>query len=72
MYITQYRRLTKPTKGVSAKYMRRYYLAVAIPRMLYVADISLIPGTAESKGTKGNMNKLAKMQRQAALSIKEP
>jgi Reverse transcriptase (RNA-dependent DNA polymerase) len=34
-YITQYRRLTRPTKGITAKHMRTYYLTVAVPRLLY-------------------------------------
>jgi hypothetical protein len=68
-YINQYRRLARPTKGVTAKHMRTYYLTVAMPRMLYAADVFLIPATERSKGTKGSINKLARIQRQAALDI---
>ncbi|KAF8526480.1 hypothetical protein JB92DRAFT_3108284 [Gautieria morchelliformis] len=68
-YINQYKRLTKQTKGTTAKHMRKYYLAVAIPRMLYAADIFLIPEYEHTKGTQGHINKLAQVQRQAALTI---
>jgi ribonuclease HI len=49
--------------------MRAYYLTVAVPRLLYAADVFLIPATERSKGTKGSVNKLARIQRQAALDI---
>ncbi|KAF8478834.1 hypothetical protein JB92DRAFT_3279219, partial [Gautieria morchelliformis] len=48
-FINQYRRLEKPSKGTTAKHMRRYYLAVAVPRMLYAADIFLVPGTEKAR-----------------------
>src|SRR5882672_3811139 len=38
-WVTQYQRLAKVSGGVSAKYMRRFYLAVSVPRMLYAADV---------------------------------
>jgi ribonuclease HI len=68
-FVEQYRRLAKPSRGVPARHMRQYYLAVAVPKLLYAADIFLVPGTARSKGTKGHINKLARVQRQAALAI---
>ena len=43
---------------MSAKYMRRFYMAVAVPRMLYVADVFLVPSSRQSKGTKGYIRKL--------------
>ena len=49
--------------------MRKYYLTVAVPKMLYATDIFLVPATKWSKDTKGHINKLARIQRQAALSI---
>ena len=68
-YLTQYQRLAKSTKGITAKHMQKYYLTVAVPKMLYATDIFLVPATKRSKGTKGHINKLARIQRQAALSI---
>ena len=67
--MSQYGRLARMSKGVTAKHMTEFYLAVAVPRMLYAADLFLVPGTSQSKGTKGHINKLARIQRQAALAI---
>jgi len=68
-WVTQYQRLTKVTKGVSAKYMRQFFISVAIPRMMYVADLFLVPGSGIGKGTRGFISKLAKIQQQAVLHI---
>ena len=68
-WVTQYHRLAKPSSGVSAKYMRRFYIAVAVPRMLYAADLFLVLESSRSKGTKGFINRLSKIQRQACLHI---
>ena len=68
-WLSQYRRLAKPTRGVALKYMRRYYLTVALPKMLYAADIFLAKGTAGAKGARGMIGKLARVQREAAILI---
>lgn len=68
-WLSQYKRLAKPTKGVALRYMRRYYLTVALPKMLYAADIFLANGIAGSKGAKGMIRKLAKVQREAAILL---
>jgi len=68
-WVTLYRRLTKVMKGVSAKYMRWFFISVAIPRMMYVAGLFLVPGSGVSKGTKGFISWLAKIQRQVMLHI---
>jgi hypothetical protein len=49
--------------------MRTYYLTVAVLRLLYAADVFLIPVTGQHKGSKGSVKKLARIQRQAALDI---
>src|SRR5882724_10062237 len=49
--------------------MRRFYMVVAVPRMLYVADVFLIHSSRQSKGTKGYIRKLGQVQRQATLQI---
>ena len=54
---------------MSAKFMRRFFISVAILKMLYASDLFLIPGSRTSKGTKGFISKLAKIQRQVALHI---
>jgi len=68
-WLNQYCWLAKVTNGVSARFMQRYYLSVAVPMMMYAADIFLIPAGCHCKGTKGFINKLARVQRQAALAI---
>jgi len=69
MWVMQYHWLARPLKGVSAKYMRRLYTSVSIPRMLYMADLFLIPETDHSRGTKGPIKRLSKIQWQASLHI---
>jgi len=56
-------------KGVSAKYMRCFYISIAVPRMLYAADLFLVPENGHAKGTKGFINKLEHVQRQASLHV---
>jgi len=42
-WLDQFRHAAHPSKGISARHMHRYYLTVAIPCMLYAADVFLIP-----------------------------
>jgi len=58
-----------PLWGISTKYMRHFYIVVVVPKMLYTADLFLIPESNNMKGTKGFNDKLAKVQRQASLHI---
>jgi len=41
-WVMQYGRLARLMKGVSAKYMQRFYTSISIPRMLYAIDLFLI------------------------------
>ena len=68
-WVTQYRRLARPSKGVSSRYMRQFYTSVALPKMLYGVDIFLSPPSCKGKGSKGIIEKLARVQRQAAIHI---
>ncbi|KAF8578856.1 hypothetical protein K439DRAFT_1282755, partial [Ramaria rubella] len=68
-WVLQFHRQAKVTKGISAKFMRKYYLTVAIPKILYAADIFLVPESRHSKGTKGQIMKLACIQKMASLHI---
>jgi len=52
-WVTQYHRLAKNMKGVSAKYMRRLYIMVAIPHMLYATDLFFTPQSGQANGSKG-------------------
>ena len=65
----QYRWLAKGINGISAKHMTTFYFTTALPKMLYAADLFLIPGSKKTKGTAGYINKLARVHRQALLSI---
>jgi len=68
-WVAQYHRLAKPTRGVSAKYMRQFYITVAVLKVLYAANLFLITENRNSKGKKGYINKLGQVQRQAGLHI---
>ena len=68
-FISQYQWLARAAKGVSARFMRKFYLTVAVPRMLYAADMVLVPESSQGKGTKGKVTKLSRIQQQATLSI---
>jgi len=43
--------------------MRCFYISIAIQKMLYTADLFLVPETSRSKGMKGFITKLAMIQR---------
>jgi hypothetical protein len=66
-FIEQYWCLAKTTKGISTKFMS-YYLAVAVLKMLYAADLFIIPPSCHQQGSKGIINKLARIQGQATLA----
>jgi len=74
-WVLQFGRLAQPTKGVSRSNMRRLYLAVAVPRMLYAADVFLTPQTRErgnrmaQKSQRAVINKLSAVQRRATINI---
>jgi len=44
-------------------------MAIAVPKMLYAADLFLIPESPISKGMKGYISRLGRIQRQASLHI---
>jgi hypothetical protein len=44
-WLLQYRQLTKPSTGVSARLMRRLYISVAIPKITYGIDTWYTPPT---------------------------
>ena len=74
-WVLQFGWLSKHTKGVSRSNMHRLYLAVAVPRMLYMADIFLTPEsrncrnrTAQRSG-RAVINKPSAVQQHAAISI---
>jgi hypothetical protein len=67
-WVLQFGRLVWPTKGVSRVYMRRFYLMIVVPQMLYAADIFLTLATRRATTNLGRngravTNKLASIQR---------
>ena len=73
-WILQYRRLTRPTTGVSNKLMRQLYLAVALPKITYGLDIWYSPplkppGATRNTGSVGTLRCLQKVQCTATLAI---
>lgn len=71
-WINQFSRLASPQKGVCPRLMRQLYLSIAIPRMLYAADIFLTP-QVERKNARVNSGairtRLASIHGKAAVRI---
>jgi len=65
-WIMQYQRLSKMMKGITVKYMR-FYIMVAVPQMLYAADLFLILQSEKTGGTKEFINMLVRVQQYAGL-----
>ena len=73
-WLRQCNRLAKTTGGISGQQMRRLYLAVVKPRMLYGVDVFLGPALCNNslknkKGTQNALNKLAVIQQSVAIMI---
>ena len=73
-WLSQCRRLAKTSTGVASWQIRRLYLGVVKPKMLYGADIFLGPAMHSEtiknrKGSCAALNKLAAIQRSAAILI---
>jgi hypothetical protein len=62
-------RLTSTTKGVQLKYIRQFYIAVALPHMLYAASIFIKPHTEHTKRTSSTIKLLTRIQHQAVVLI---
>ncbi|KAF8579193.1 hypothetical protein K439DRAFT_1360199, partial [Ramaria rubella] len=68
-WVLQFRRLARPSQGMPHRYIRRLYNAVAVPRMLYVANVFCrLIHRVEGKQF-GFACKLTKIQWTATLSI---
>jgi ribonuclease HI/exonuclease III len=71
-WTSQIRRLTRPTWGATPKHARRLYISVAIPRILYAADVWCAPtDQSELKSTVGAniIKRLTTVQRSGTLAI---
>jgi hypothetical protein len=74
-WLIQFSRLAWASHRINTKYIRQLYLSIAVPHMLYAADIFLTPQQNIGKRAKNNhnkqasINKLASIQRKAAIMI---
>jgi len=74
-WIIQFNRITRASCSTTARYVRKLYLSITVPRMLYAADIFLTPQqkvgkkAGNDKPKQAIVNKLASIQRQAAIMI---
>jgi len=73
-WLLQFRRLTRPSTGVSSKLMRQLYISVALPKIMYGADVWYSPpskpvGYTKNTGSVGVLKSLQKLQRIATLAI---
>jgi ribonuclease HI len=73
-WILLYRRLTKPSLGLSARFMRRLYITVAIPKMTYGLDVWYTPphkplGGKKNSGSVKALREFSKLQRLATVAI---
>ncbi|SJL06791.1 uncharacterized protein ARMOST_10133 [Armillaria ostoyae] len=74
-WITQFRRLARMSSGVTRESMRLTYISIAIPRILYAADVFLNPQRRMKKKRKDGkssirtVNCLSSIQRKAAILI---
>jgi len=74
-WLIQFGRLARASCGINMKYIRQLYISIAVPHMLYVADIFLTPQQNIGKRSKSRANKqatitkLASIQRRAAIMI---
>lgn len=73
-WVKQFRRLARTASGIPQTLMRRLYLSIAIPSMLYAADIFLNPisqreGQKRRTGSIGFIKQLSTVHRQALILI---
>ena len=69
-WAAQIQRLARVTKGVPPTLLRRLYLAVAVPRIYYTADVCLVAGSRKGPiGGAGLVARLTTIQRKAAIAI---
>lgn len=73
-YVFQLRRLSSTAKGIPLQLMRQLYQAIAVPKMLYAADLWFSPVYREGtdklqRGSVGVAKHISSVQRIAALAI---
>jgi Reverse transcriptase (RNA-dependent DNA polymerase) len=75
-WTSQIKRIVRPSWGITPKYARRLYIGVALPRMLYSADVwfnlppvKKVASTLGRRGIAHITKKLTSIQRSGALAI---
>lgn len=73
-YVLQLRRLSSTSTGLPMRLIRQLYQAVAIPKMLYTADVWFLPAFREGsdiaqRGSIGIAKRMSTVQRMAAIAI---
>ncbi|KAF9017483.1 hypothetical protein BDZ89DRAFT_919972, partial [Hymenopellis radicata] len=74
-WVVAFRRVATVTKGMKMKFVRRAYLGMAIPHMLYGADVFLTPKRytpklrKDRRSTHPIIRQLESIHRQAAIII---
>ena len=73
-WLLQYRRLTRPSSGTSARLMCQLYISVALPKITYGIDVWYTPpskqaGQTRNSGSAGALRQLQKVQRITSLAI---
>ena len=73
-WAAQIRRIARPTWGITPKYARRLYISVALPRIMYGADLWCHPMQGERSGQKFKgslrvLKHLATLQRAGSIAI---
>ncbi|PIL37604.1 hypothetical protein GSI_01298 [Ganoderma sinense ZZ0214-1] len=74
IWVTALRRLARSQYGLAPALIRRLYLAVAIPSMLYAVDTFISPiskpdGARRCRGSVGAVRKLGRVHREAVILI---
>ena len=69
-----FRRLARPATGVNLQLMHQMYCAVALPKMMYAAEVWYTPmhkreGAGKTSGSVGIMRRMALMQWMASMAI---
>jgi hypothetical protein len=69
-----FKRIARNRSGLSAQLLRRLYIAVATPKIIYAADVWFTPlhkpaGAKKQHGSVAAAGKLTKVQRTAAIAI---
>ena len=75
-WTTQIKRIARPSWGATPKYVRRLFIGVALPKLLYGADVWYNPPPTNRKaantGNRGTVRitkKLTSVQRAGALAV---